>query len=224
MSKYKSIAIDGPSGAGKSTIAKKLSEKLNFIYIDTGALYRAIGLYMINNDISPADQNKVTENLKNINIELKYENKNQQVFLNNINISDQIRSPEVSMAASTVSAFKSVRNFLLGLQRDIAKNNNVIMDGRDIATVVLPNADVKIFLTASSKIRAKRRYDELTNKNINVIFDDVYNDMLKRDQDDSSREIAPLKQADDAILVDSSEMDFDETLSYILAIIRENLN
>ena len=223
MVKFKSIAIDGPAGAGKSTVAKHLANKLNYLYVDTGALYRAIGLYMIKNNISYTDELATAENLKNINLELKYIDNVQHVFLNFDDVTSQIRSPEVSLAASSVSAFKSVRNFLIDLQRNIAKNNNVIMDGRDIATVVLPNADIKIFLTASAKIRAIRRYKELSTINPNETFDEVYKDMVTRDSNDSSRDVAPLKQAEDAVLIDSSNMSFDETVDYIHNIVKERL-
>lgn len=223
MVKFKSIAIDGPAGAGKSTVAKHLANKLNYLYVDTGALYRAIGLYMIKNNISYTDELATAENLKNINLELKYIDNVQHVFLNFDDVTSQIRSPEVSLAASSVSAFKSVRNFLIDLQRNIAKNNNVIMDGRDIATVVLPNADIKIFLTASAKIRAIRRYKELSTINPNETFDAVYKDMVTRDSNDSSRDVAPLKQAEDAVLIDSSNMSFDETVDYIHNIVKDRL-
>lgn len=223
MFKFKSIAIDGPAGAGKSTVAKHLANKLNYLYVDTGALYRAIGLYMIRNNISYTDEIETSENLKNINLELKHIDNVQHVFLNGDDVTSKIRSPEVSLAASSVSAFKLVRNFLIDLQRNIAKNNNVIMDGRDIATVVLPNADIKIFLTASARIRAIRRYKDLTKINVNKTFDEVYRDMVTRDSNDSSRDIAPLKQAEDALLIDSSDMGFDETVDYIYNIIKERL-
>ncbi len=223
MVKFKSIAIDGPAGAGKSTVAKHLANKLNYLYVDTGALYRAIGLYMIKNNISYTDELATAENLKNINLELKYIDNVQHVFLNFDDVTSQIRSPEVSLAASSVSAFKSVRNILIDLQRNIAKNNNVIMDGRDIATVVLPNADIKIFLTASAKIRAIRRYKELSTINHNETFDEIYKDMITRDSNDSSRDVAPLKQAEDAVLIDSSNMSFDETVDYIHNIVKDRL-
>ncbi|MBP0979799.1 MAG: (d)CMP kinase [Oscillospiraceae bacterium] len=226
MNNYKSIAIDGPAGAGKSTISKELAKKLKYIYVDTGALYRAIALYMINNNIDFKDQDKVAQNLKNIDIKIKYKNFSQQVYLNNLDITDKIRTPEVSAVASAVSALKPVRDFLLDLQRDLAKNNNVIMDGRDIATVVLPNADIKFFLTANEKARATRRYAELiqTGKDNNISFEKVFDEMVKRDSNDSSREIAPLKKANDAILVDSSELSFEKTLEFILKIIKREFN
>lgn len=226
MSNYKSIAIDGPAGAGKSSISKELAKKLKYVYVDTGALYRAIAFYMINNNIDFQDQNAVSENLKNINIKIEYQEFCQQVYLNDFNITDKIRTSEISAVASAVSAFKPVRDFLLDLQRDLAKNNNVIMDGRDIATVVLPDADIKIFLTASERARATRRYSELIEfgKNNNISFEKVFDEIIKRDNNDTSRKIAPLKRARDAILVDSSEMNFDETLEFILNIINREIS
>lgn len=224
MENYKSIAIDGPCGAGKSTIAKQLAKKLGFIYVDTGALYRAIAFYITENNISPNNQSAIKNSLKNINIKLEYTNNSQKIILNNKDVTNNIRTPKISMVASTISAFNFVREFLFDLQQNMAKNNNVIMDGRDIGTVVLPNANLKIFLTASKKSRAIRRYKELllTNNN-NINFDDVYKELVERDKNDSSREIAPLKQADDAILVDSSNMDFNQTLNHIYKIITNTI-
>lgn len=224
MANYKSIAIDGPCGAGKSTIAKQLAKKLGFIYVDTGALYRAIAFYIIENDIAPNDQSAIKNSLQNVDINIKYTNSVQNVILNGQDVTEKIRTPKVSMIASTISAFKFVREFLFDLQQNMAKNNNIIMDGRDIGTVVLPDATIKIFLTASKKTRAIRRYKELLlagNNNIN--FDDVYKELVERDKNDSSREIAPLKQADDAILIDSSDIDFDQTLDYIYQIINKTI-
>ncbi len=224
MENYKSIAIDGPCGAGKSTIAKQLAKKLGFIYVDTGALYRAIAFYITENNISPNNQSAIKNSLKNINIKLEYTNNSQKIILNNKDVTNNIRTPKISMVASTISAFNFVREFLFDLQQNMAKNNNVIMDGRDIGTVVLPNANLKIFLTASKKSRAIRRYKELllTNNN-NINFDDVYKELVERDKNDSSREIAPLKQANDAILVDSSNMDFNQTLNHIYKIITNTI-
>lgn len=224
MENYKSIAIDGPCGAGKSTIAKQLAKKLGFIYVDTGALYRAIAFYITENNISPNNQSAIKNSLKNINIKLEYTNNSQKIILNNKDVTNNIRTPKISMVASIISAFNFVREFLFDLQQNMAKNNNVIMDGRDIGTVVLPNANLKIFLTASKKSRAIRRYKELllTNNN-NINFDDVYKELVERDKNDSSREIAPLKQADDAILVDSSNMDFNQTLNHIYKIITNTI-
>ncbi len=224
MIKYKSIAIDGPSGAGKSTVAKQLSKKIGYIYVDTGALYRTVGLYMISKNVLSKDDSKINDILNEVNINLEYRNNEQQIFLNNENVTNKIRTPEISMVASEFSSLKKIRDFLLSLQRDIASDNNIVMDGRDIATVVLPDADVKIFLTASKKSRAIRRYKELLSLgNENISFDDVYNDLVKRDNNDITREIAPLKKAKDAILVDSSNMSFDETLNNIYMIVKEKL-
>lgn len=224
MIKYKSIAIDGPSGAGKSTVAKQLSKKIGYIYVDTGALYRTVGLYMISKNVLSKDDSKINDILNEVNINLEYRNNEQQIFLNNENVTNKIRTPEISMVASEFSSLKKIRDFLLSLQRNIARDNNIVMDGRDIATVVLPDADVKIFLTASKKSRAIRRYKELLSLgNENISFDDVYNDLVKRDNNDITREIAPLKKAKDAILVDSSNMSFDETLNNIYMIVKEKL-
>ena len=187
-----SIAIDGPGGAGKSTIAKALAKKLGFIYVDTGALYRAIGLYMINNGVDLKNAAAVTEKLDEVKVELKYVNGEQRVLLCGDDVSEDIRKPEVSMAASDVSAIPAVRDFLLGLQRKMASENNVIMDGRDIGTVVLPNAQIKLFLTASAEERAMRRYKELIEKGKKVEYETVYKELCERDYQDSHREVAPL--------------------------------
>lgn len=216
-----SIAIDGPAGAGKSTIAKAVAKKLSFIYVDTGALYRAIGLYALKNNLN--SENEVIFSLKEIKVDLKFENNSQKVFLCDEDVSEKIRTPEVSMMASKVSAISAVREFLFGLQRDLARKNNVIMDGRDIGTVILPNADVKIFLTASSEKRAQRRYKELVEKGLQVSYDDILNDIIKRDADDSNREIAPLKAAQDAILVDTSEYNLEESINLVLNVIKNKL-
>ena len=222
--KFKSITIDGPSGAGKSTIAKKISEKIGFLYVDTGALYRAVGLYILRNNISSKDKDKIENNLNNIDIIIKYINSEQRVFLNGEDISDEIRTTEIAMVASDVSVFKPVRDFLLELQRDIARNNNVVMDGRDIATVVIPDASLKIFLTASEKCRALRRYNQILKSGIeDITFDDVYKDLIIRDKNDSNRKISPLKKADGAILIDSSDMNVSQTLEFIYNIVREKL-
>lgn len=216
-----SIAIDGPAGAGKSTIAKAVAKKLSFIYVDTGALYRAIGLYALKNNLN--SEKEVIFSLKEIKVDLKFENNSQKVFLCDEDVSEKIRTPEVSMMASKVSAISAVREFLFDLQRDLARKNNVIMDGRDIGTVILPNADVKIFLTASSEKRAQRRYKELVEKGLQVSYDDILNDIIKRDADDSNREIAPLKAAPDAIFVDTSEYNLEESISLVLNIIKNKL-
>lgn len=216
-----SIAIDGPAGAGKSTIAKAVAKKLSFIYVDTGALYRAIGLYALKNNLN--SEKEVIFSLKEIKVDLKFENNFQKVFLCDEDVSEKIRTPEVSMMASKVSAISAVREFLFDLQRDLARKNNVIMDGRDIGTVILPDADVKIFLTASSEKRAQRRYKELVEKGLQVSYDDILNDIIKRDADDSNREIAPLKAATDAIFVDTSEYNLEESISLVLNVIKNKL-
>lgn len=219
-----SVAIDGPSGAGKSTIARAAAKALGFIYVDTGALYRAIGYYIVKQGINTKDEQAVSQQLINIDISLKYDNKGkQQVILNNIDVSEYIRTPEISMAASNVSAIPKVREFLLDLQRNIAKNSNVIMDGRDIATVILPNADVKIFLTASAEKRAHRRYLELLEKGGNVTEQEVLEDVKKRDYQDSHREIAPLMPSGTSIIVDTSELTLDESINTIIKIVKEHL-
>ncbi len=206
------IAIDGPAGAGKSSIAKVLAKRLNFIYVDTGALYRAVGYFVVSKGISTTDAEKVCECLKLIDVQLKYGDGQQRVFINDSDVTEHIRTAEISMAASNVSAIPKVREFLFDLQQNIAKTNNVVMDGRDIGTVVLPNADVKIFLTASAEERARRRYKELVEKGQNISFEDVLADVKTRDHNDSTRATAPLKQADDAVLVDTTELDFDQSV------------
>lgn len=216
-----SIALDGPAGAGKSTIAKAVAKKLSFIYVDTGALYRAIGFYAIKNKIS--SENEIISSLKKIKVDLKFENNLQKVFLCDEDISEEIRTPEVSMMASKISAIHAVREFLFDLQQDLAKKNNVIMDGRDIGTVILPEANVKIFLTASSEKRAERRYKELIEKGLQVDYDDILKDIIKRDYDDSNRKIAPLKAAADAIFVDTSAYNLEESINLILTIINNKL-
>ncbi|MBQ2318683.1 MAG: (d)CMP kinase [Clostridia bacterium] len=210
-----SIAIDGPGGAGKSTIAKALAKKLGFIYVDTGALYRAIGLYMINNGVDLKNAAAVTEKLDEVKVELKYVNGEQRVLLCGDDVSEDIRKPEVSMAASDVSAIPAVRDFLLGLQRKMASENNVIMDGRDIGTVVLPNAQIKLFLTASAEERAMRRYKELIEKGKKVEYETVYKELCERDYQDSHREVAPLKPADDATIIDTTGNDLEKSVQVL---------
>ena len=216
-----SIAIDGPAGAGKSTVAKAVSKKLFYIYVDTGALYRAVGLYAIQNKL--IDEENIKQKLDEVNLSLRFINGDQKVFLFDEDVSDKIRTPEVSMMASKVSAFSSVRKFLLNLQRGIAKKNNIIMDGRDIGTVILPDAKVKIFLTASLKERAKRRYKELIEKNCNTTYDEVLNDIIKRDYNDSNRPVAPLKPAADAVILDTSDYNFEESVDLVLSVIKNKL-
>ncbi len=218
------IAIDGPAGAGKSTIARACAKRLSYIYVDTGALYRAIGLAAMRNNIEPIESPQVDELLSQIKVELSFnENNEQTVLLNGEDVSGLIRTPEASMTASRISAVPSVRAYLLDLQRSIAKHNNVIMDGRDIGTVILPDAQVKIFLTASPQERAKRRYNELVQKGAEVTYNDVLDDVIKRDYQDSHREIAPLKPAKDSVLVDTTELDFEQSVSKILSVIKEKL-
>lgn len=218
------IAIDGPAGAGKSTIAKLAAKELSFIYIDTGALYRAIGLYVYRNGVGSKDVEKILPMLEEIDVTLDFNEKGEQiVLLNGEDVSSLIRTPEISMYASDVSAIPHVRAFLLDLQRNMAKTNNVIMDGRDIGTVVLPDAKIKIFLTASAEIRAKRRYDELIEKGMDVKYDDVLQDVITRDYNDSHREVAPLKPADDSIYVDTSELDLHQSVEKIISIMKENM-
>lgn len=218
-----SIAIDGPGGAGKSTIAKALAKKLGFIYVDTGALYRAIGLYMINNGVDLKNAAAVTEKLDEVKVELKYVNGEQRVLLCGDDVSEDIRKPEVSMAASDVSAIPAVRDFLLGLQRKMASENNVIMDGRDIGTVVLPNAQIKLFLTASAEERAMRRYKELIEKGKKVEYETVYKELCERDYQDSHREVAPLKPADDATIIDTTGNDLEKSVQVLMDFILPKL-
>ena len=214
------VAIDGPAGAGKSSVARAAAEKLGFIYVDTGALYRSIGVNAMRNGIAPDDRNGVISLLPSTKLELKYIDGVQRVFLGGDDISEEIRLPEASMAASNVSAIPEVREFLLDLQRDIAKNNNVIMDGRDIGTVILPDAQYKFFLTASAEVRAERRFKELKEKGIEVDYNQLLDEIIKRDYNDSHRETAPLKKADDAILIDSSNMTLEESIGAIIGKIK----
>lgn len=216
------IAIDGPSGAGKSSLAKSLSSLLSFIYVDTGALYRSIGLYVLRKGLSTKDELQVSNILKEINLELKFENGQQLVILNGEDVSEKIRTQEVAMAASHVSAIPSVRMFLLDLQRNIAEKNNVIMDGRDVGTVVLPNAQVKIFLTASPEKRAERRLNQLKEKGIEGIasYEQILKEIIERDHNDSTRKISPLKKADDAVLLDDTDFNEEQTLEKAMEIIR----
>ncbi|MBP3622183.1 MAG: (d)CMP kinase [Lachnospiraceae bacterium] len=209
------IAIDGPAGAGKSTIAKLVAEKLGFIYVDTGAMYRSIALYFINNNIDSEDDKAVVDACDKINIQIKYEDGVQQVYLNGENVSVAIRKEEVGNMASKVAAKKPVRDLLLQLQRDIATENDVIMDGRDIGTNVLPNAEVKIYLTASVSERARRRYEQLVEKGENPDITKIEADIEQRDYQDMNRDIAPLKQADDAIYLDTSDMTIQEVVEFI---------
>lgn len=218
------VAIDGPAGAGKSTISRKAAAELGYIYIDTGALYRTVGLNALRLGVDIQNDDEVVSSLTDeLKVELKFIDGEQRMFLNGEDVSTAIRTPEASMAASRVSAVPKVRQYLFDLQKNLAKNNNCIMDGRDIGTVVLPDADVKIFLTASPEARAQRRYKELVEKGTDVSYDEVLADMIKRDYDDSHRAIAPLKQADDAILCDTSNIDLQQSIDLIINTIKENI-
>lgn len=210
------IAIDGPAGAGKSTLARRLAKHKGFIYVDTGALYRAVGLKMLRNNISCDNLKAVEELLASTELDIRFVDGEQVVMLDNENVNGFIRTPEVSMMASDCSALPVVRAFLLDMQRGLAKRNSVVMDGRDIGTVVLPDARVKIFLTASPLARAKRRFKELIEKGQSVKLDEVLKDIEQRDYNDSHRDIAPLKQADDAALVDTTELDLEQSFLLLL--------
>lgn len=215
------IAIDGPAGAGKSTIAKMVSAKLGYIYVDTGALYRTVALYLTENNI--ADEN-IEDSLVNADVSLKFADGRQCVYLGDRDVSALIRTPEISMAASRTSAIPAVREYLFETQKKIARENNVIMDGRDIGTVVLPEADVKIFLTASAEERANRRFKELSEKPDCPPYEEILNDIIERDHNDMNRKTSPLKQAEDAVLVDTTKLDLEESASEITRIIREKLD
>ncbi len=217
------IAIDGPAGAGKSTIAKTVSKELGYIYVDTGALYRTVGLNAIRLGKNTKNEDEVVPTLEGLKVSLRFVNGEQRVFLGDEDVSAAIRQNEVSMAASNVSAIPKVREFLFDLQRDIAKNNNCIMDGRDIGTVVLPDAEIKIYLTASAEARADRRYKELIEKGQEVNYDNILKEIELRDYQDTHREIAPLKKADDAVLVDTTKLNLEESIQYMLKVIKERI-
>ncbi len=210
------VAIDGPAGAGKSTIAKAIAKKMGYVYVDTGAMYRAMGLYFLRAGISSDDEAKISSVVDDINVSIKYEDGAQHVILNGEDVTGLIRTEEVGNMASASSVYAPVRTKLVALQQELAKTTDVIMDGRDIGTVVLPDADVKVFLTASVECRAKRRYDELVAKGENPDFDKIAKDIEERDYRDSHREISPLKQAEDAILVDSSDMTIEQVVDTII--------
>lgn len=218
------IALDGPAGAGKSSIAKRAAKALDYIYVDTGALYRTIGLAATRKNVEPVASAEVENLLSGISVDLTFNDKGEQiVLLDGEDVSGLIRTPEASMMASKISAIPSVRAYLLDLQRNMAKTHNVIMDGRDIGTVVLPDANVKIFLTASPEARATRRYKELCEKGMDVNYEDILNDVITRDYNDSHRETAPLKPADGCVMVDTTELDFEQSVEKIIAVIKENI-
>lgn len=223
MSKVYSIAIDGPAGAGKSSLARRAAAELGFVYVDTGAIYRTVGYAVGKRGISPEDTEKIDALLPQLRVKLTWKDGVQHMYLDGADVSKKIRQPEVSSMASKVSALPSVRAFLLDTQRNAAKTNSVIMDGRDIGTVVLPNADVKIFLTASAEVRAKRRFLELQEQGRGDTYEQVLQDMIERDYRDMHRDIAPLRQADDAVLLDTSDLSLEESVEAILRIIREKL-
>ena len=215
------IAIDGPAGAGKSTIAKRLAKKLGFIYVDTGAMYRAMAYYFLQHNIDAKDENAIAAACPDVDVTITYENGEQQVLLNGENVNGVFRNEEVGNMASSTSVYPVVRKKLVELQRQLAKSADVIMDGRDIGTCVLPDAQVKIYLTASSATRAKRRYDELTEKGVSCDLAEIEKDIIDRDYRDMHRETSPLRQAEDAVLVDSSEMNIDEVVDAIYQVYSE---
>ena len=221
---YYSIAIDGPSGAGKSTMAKAISRELGCVYLDTGAIYRTVAYHMFLMGISPKDRDGVNRLIDDVNISIEFPGDGRQhMILNGYDVTDEIRTSQISQGASQVSAHPVVREVLLDLQRSMAQKSNIIMDGRDIGTVVLPNADVKIFLTASAKVRAKRRLLELEEKGEKITFQQVLADIEERDERDSTRAVAPLRCASDAIRVDTSNLNLEQSVEYLLRVIREKL-
>lgn len=217
------IAIDGPAGAGKSSISKKVAKALGYIYIDTGAMYRTVGLKAVSCGIDTKDSEGVASILPTLNIDIRHEGVEQHIFLDGENVSDQIRTPEISMAASNVSAIPAVRVALVDLQRKLAQNHDVVMDGRDIGSFVLPDAEVKIFLTASVDARAERRYKELLEKGETVDFEAVREDMILRDKQDSTRAVSPLVVADGATVIDTSKLNFEESVNAVIEHIRSNI-
>ena len=219
------VAIDGPAGAGKSSVAKAVGKQLGLLYVDTGALYRTVGLAALRKGVDPSSKAEVEALLKEISVEMDFsETSGQVVLLNGEDVTGLIRTPEVSMTASDISALPIVREYLLGLQRNIAKTKNVIMDGRDIGTVVLPDAQVKIFLTASPESRAERRYKEIVEKGEKTTVKDVLRDVIKRDYNDTNRKAAPLRPAEDSVLVDTTNLDFDGSVEAVAKIIRERIS
>lgn len=216
-----SIAIDGPSGAGKSSLAKALAKDLGYVYVDTGAMYRSIGLYAVRAGADPHDADAVAALLPGIKLDIRLLDGTQHVYLNGEDVSTAIRAENIGMAASAVAAHPAVRAFLLDTQRGLAESQNILMDGRDIGTVILPDAPVKIFLTASAQSRAERRYKELIEKGQQVTMDGILHDINERDRQDMTRAVAPLKQADDAVLLDTSSLTLEESIAAVLRIIRE---
>lgn len=216
-----SVAIDGPAGAGKSTIAKQVAKRMNLIYVDTGAMYRAMALYLIREKVQPGDGSRIAEKCKEADITIRYVDGEQVVLLNGENVNARLRTEEVGNMASSSSANAAVRTKLVALQQALSKSAEIIMDGRDIGTCVLPDADVKIYLTANSGVRAKRRYDELAAKGESCDYAQIEKDIIKRDDQDMNREISPLRQAEDAVLVDSSNMSIDEVIAAIIRICEE---
>lgn len=223
MSNFVSVAIDGPVGAGKSTIARAAAARLGFIYVDTGALYRSVGLFCHRRGVDMTKPADIAAQLGEISLKICIVDSVQHILLNGEDVSEAIRLPEISMAASAVSPVPQVRAALLDMQKGFAESNNVIMDGRDIGTVVLPNANVKIFLTASPEIRARRRYDELTAKGQKVSYEDVLSDLKQRDYNDSHRAVSPLRAAEDAVIADTSELDFEQSVELVCGIIEKRL-
>ena len=224
MAKHYSIAIDGPAGAGKSTIARRLAKEMGYYYVDTGAIYRTVAYFLDLLGVSPKDVDGVERYIDELTINIMYDEEGRQhMLMNGMDVTDDIRTQDISQKASLVSAHKVVRDMLLDMQRQVARENNVIMDGRDIGTVVLPKADVKIFLTASAEIRAKRRYDELVAKGQKTTLGQVLKDVEQRDYQDTHREIAPLKQAKDAVLLDTSDLDIDGVVAAIKTIAQEKI-
>lgn len=221
LNKRLNIAIDGPAGAGKSTIAKMVSKKLNCIYVDTGAMYRAVALFFIKNGIASDDEKRIAKEIENIHVDIQFEVGEQRVLLNGKDVTEEIRAERVGKWASEISKYTVVREYLVKMQREVAAKQDVVMDGRDIGTVVLPQANVKIYLTASSKIRAMRRYNELTQKGVFCDIHDIEQGIMERDTQDMNREISPLRQAKDAILIDSSNMTIDEVVEKIVSLARE---
>lgn len=217
------IAIDGPAGAGKSTIARKVAKELSFIYVDTGAMYRAMAYYLLKNHVSGENPKEIEEKCQDAEISICYENGEQQVLLGEENVTSYLRTEEVGKMASVSSANGKVREKLLSLQRNLAAQNDVVMDGRDIGTTILPNADVKIYLTASADTRAQRRYQELTEKGESCDLEEIKKDIIARDERDMNREVSPLKQAEDAVLVDSSHMGIEEVTEKIIRIYKEKV-